>query len=94
MSGMQSHIVGKRINDESIGANRVRTDESDSSFLRGRPKQGLKLLAGTNITSTSPQSAQPYSSKIIDKVLKDKANNKDEKQVIVLGGTKETHTGG
>lgn len=90
---MQSHIVGaKRLTDEgSQDANRIRTDESDNSFLRGRPKQGLKLLTGAQVaTATSPQSAQPYSSRVVDKILRDKANNKDDKQVIVLGGNKES----
>lgn len=92
---MQSHIVGKRLTDEgSQDANRIRTDESDNSFLRGRPKQGLKLLSGAQIaTTTSPQSAQPYTSRMVDKILRDKANNKDDKQVIVLGGNKEASHG-
>lgn len=51
----------------------------------------MKLLSGAQvITATSPQSAQPYTSRVVDKILRDKANNKDEKQVIVLGGSKES----
>ena len=91
---LQNHIMGaKRHTDESSqDANRIRTDESDNSFLRSRPKQGLRLLSGATqiVTSTSPQSAQPYTSRVVDKILRDKANNKDEKQMIVLGGSKES----
>jgi hypothetical protein len=43
-----------------------------------------------NTGMMSPQNAQPFTSRVVDKILRDKANNKDDKQLIVLGGSKDT----
>jgi hypothetical protein len=67
----------RRLADEALQNNRIQTDESDNSFLRNRPKQGLKLLSNSGQGATSPHSAQPYTSRVVDKILRDKANNKE-----------------
>lgn len=49
------------------------------------------MSGGVTATTTgmmSPQNAQPFTSRVVDKILRDKGNNKDDKQVIVLGGNK------
>jgi hypothetical protein len=78
ISTLQSQITNaRRLGEEASQSNRIQTDDSDNSFVKSRPKHGLKLLSSSGQGTTSPHSTQPYTSRIVDKILRDKANNKD-----------------